>query len=108
HSGHTDHTRPGLMLSGASGSTPGSAAAHPDSMQVIELKNYLLQPGRASEFIQFFEENFLEALARHGMPILGHFEVVGEPDRFFFIRSFPDMVSRLRSLKAYYDSAYWH
>lgn len=76
-------------------------------MKVIDLRNYQLEPGRRDDFIRFFEENFLEALGRHGMPVLGQFEVVGQPDRFVFIRVFPDMVARLRSLHAFYDGAYW-
>ena len=55
-------------------------------MQVIELRNYLLQQG--APFIRYFEEHFLLSQRAEGMHPLGQFEVVGEPDRFVWIRGF--------------------
>jgi hypothetical protein len=76
-------------------------------MKVIEFRNYLLQPGVRAKFIRYFEENFLHVLGEYGMPVLGHFEVENEPDRFVFIRGFPDMAERLRSLQRFYDGPYF-
>jgi hypothetical protein len=55
-------------------------------MQVLELRNYLLKPRRARAFIHYFEEHFLSSQRDEGMYPLGQFEVVGEPDRFVWIR----------------------
>ena len=76
-------------------------------MPIVELRNYQMQPGRTREFIRYFEENFLFSQRDEGMDVLGQFEVVGEPDRFVWIRRFPDMASRLRSLSAFYGGPYW-
>ena len=74
-------------------------------MQVIELRNYLLQPG--TPFIRYFEEHFLLSQRAEGMHPLGQFEVVGEPDRFVWIRGFDDMGHALRGLTAFYDGPFW-
>lgn len=76
-------------------------------MPIFELRNYQMQPGRTREFIRYFEENFLFSQRDEGMDVLGQFEVVGEPDRFVWIRRFPDMESRLRGLGAFYGGPYW-
>ena len=76
-------------------------------MKAIELRNYLLGPGRTRDFIRYFEEHFLFSQRDHGMHPLGQFEVVGEPDRFVWIRGFDDMRTRLRGLSAFYSGPFW-
>jgi hypothetical protein len=76
-------------------------------MPILELRNYQMQPGRTREFIRYFEENFLFSQRDEGMHVLGQFEVVGEPDRFVWIRRFEDMESRLRGLSGFYGGPYW-
>ena len=76
-------------------------------MKAIELRNYLLGPGRTRDFIRYFEEHFLFSQRDHGMHPLGQFEVVGEPDRFVWIRGFADMRTRLRGLSAFYGGPFW-
>jgi len=76
-------------------------------MAIFELRNYQMQPGRTREFIRYFEENFLFSQRDEGMDVLGQFEVVGEPDRFVWIRRFADMESRLRGLSGFYGGPYW-
>ena len=76
-------------------------------MKVIELRNYLLKPGATGAFIRYFEEHFLESQRAEGINPLGQFEVVGEPDRFVWIRAFADMGARLRGLTGFYGGAFW-
>jgi hypothetical protein len=76
-------------------------------MAIFEIRNYVMQPGRTREFIRYFEENFLFSQRDEGMDVLGQFEVVGEPDRFVWIRRFEDMESRLRGLSGFYGGPYW-
>jgi hypothetical protein len=76
-------------------------------MSILELRNYQMQPGRTREFIRYFEENFLFSQRDEGMHVLGQFEVVGEPERFVWIRRFDDMESRLRGLSGFYGGPYW-
>jgi hypothetical protein len=76
-------------------------------VKVLELRNYLLRPGTAGDFIRYFEEHFLDSQRDEGMHLLGQFEVVGEPDRFVWIRGFADMPTRLRALTGFYGGAFW-
>jgi quinol monooxygenase YgiN len=76
-------------------------------MQVIELRNYVLQPGRRDDFIRHFEEQFLESQRDTGMHVLGQFAIVDQPDRFLWIRGFADMAARRRGLDNFYDGAFW-
>lgn len=76
-------------------------------MQVIELRNYVLQPGRRDDFIRHFEEHFLLSQRETGMHVLGQFTVVDQPDRFLWIRGFADIAARRRGLDDFYDGAFW-
>jgi hypothetical protein len=76
-------------------------------MQVIELRNYVLQDGRRADFIRHFEEHFLRSQRDEGMHVLGQFAVVDQPDRFVWMRGFADMKTRRRGLDGFYDGALW-
>jgi len=76
-------------------------------MQVIELRNYRLAPGKTRDFVRYFEEHFLRSQRDEGMHPLGQFEVVGEPDRFVWIRAFRDRETRLQGLTGFYGGAFW-
>jgi hypothetical protein len=76
-------------------------------MRVIELRNYLLKEGVTGDFIRFFEEQFLFSQREEGMPTLGQFAVVGEPDRFVWIRAFESMETRRRGLSGFYGGPAW-
>jgi hypothetical protein len=77
------------------------------AIRVLELRNYLLQPDRAHDFIRYFEEHFLRSQRDEGMHVLGQFELEGEPDRFVWFRGFEDMRTRLRGLTGFYGGAFW-
>jgi NIPSNAP len=74
---------------------------------VLELRNYLLRPGRTRDFIRYFEEHFLFSQRDAGMEVLGQFAVEGEPDRFAWIRGFADLTVRGRALEAFYGGGFW-
>ncbi len=76
-------------------------------MRIIELRNYLLEEGATGDFIRFFEENFLFSQREEGMSVLGQFAVVGEPDRFVWIRAFESMETRRRGLGGFYGGPAW-
>ena len=65
-------------------------------MNVIEIRNYLLKPNVLEHFIDYFEANFIVTQQDAGMPVLGQFRVMGEPEHFVFVRGFSDMQSRLQ------------
>ena len=70
-------------------------------LNVIELRNYLLKPGTRERFIKYFGDHFLES--QNGARVLAPFRMKGENDRFFWIRGFEDMQSRLTFLRGFYE-----
>ena len=75
---------------------------------VYELRRYALVPGRRDDLIALFDRCFVESQEELGMRVVGQFRVAGQPDVFAWIRGFPDMESRGRSLEAFYGrSAAW-
>jgi hypothetical protein len=75
--------------------------------EVFELRNYKVDPARRQEFIDHFERRLIHTQEAEGIAILGQFEVVGEPDRFVWIRGFPNMRSRAASLSAFFGGKAW-
>lgn len=70
-------------------------------LTVIELRNYLLKPGTREKFIEYFGDHFLDS--QIGARVVAPFRIKGENDRFFWIRSFEDMQSRLTFLRGFYE-----
>lgn len=76
-------------------------------VRVVEFRNYRLRPGVREAFIDYFEERFLDSQEDVGMRVLGQFRLVGDPNRFVWIRGFEDMASRRRALETFYGGPYW-
>jgi len=74
---------------------------------VIELRQYLLHPGRRDELIELFEREFIETQEAHGMTVMGQFRDLDAPDRFVWLRGFRDMARRAAGLAAFYDGPVW-
>lgn len=74
---------------------------------VIEIRNYLLQPGTRDYFIEYFTTNFIHTQEADNMHVLGMFRLLGEPDHYVWLRGYPDMASRTASLHAFYDGPVW-
>lgn len=74
---------------------------------IYELRRYTLRPGRRDTLIELFEREFLESQEAAGMRVPGQFREPGEPDRFTWLRSFPDMESRRAALTAFYGGPVW-
>jgi hypothetical protein len=72
-------------------------------MSIIEFRQYTLHPGKRDVLIELFEREFIEAQEDAGMTVLGSFRDLERPDRFVFLRSFPDMPARRAALEAFYD-----
>jgi len=70
-------------------------------LTVIELRNYLLKPGTREGFIKYFGDHFLDS--QNGARVVAPFRIKGENDRFFWIRGFEDMQSRLTFLRGFYE-----
>ncbi|HVE56738.1 MAG TPA: hypothetical protein VNB22_07910 [Pyrinomonadaceae bacterium] len=82
------------------GDAPDLAANQ--NIKVIELRNYLVRQGRRDEFINLFEENFVQSQNILGGYILGQYRVKGADDNFFWIRGFKDMTARYKYLNDFY------
>lgn len=74
---------------------------------VLELRQYKIVPGRRDEMIDVFERWFVESQEADGMRLYGQFRDRDDPDRFTWIRGFPDMSARRRSLNAFYSGPVW-
>ncbi|WP_309056379.1 NIPSNAP family protein [Streptomyces sp.] len=74
---------------------------------VIELRRYTLRPGRREELIELFDREFTETQEAVGMSVLGQFRDLDDPDRFVWLRGFPDMAVRHRALTDFYGGSVW-
>jgi hypothetical protein len=76
--------------------------------RILELRRYVLEPGQREVMIELFDRCFVESQEELGIRVVGQFRVRGQPDLFAWIRGFPDMPSRARSLEAFYgESVAW-
>jgi len=76
-------------------------------LDVIELRQYTLHPGRRETLIGLFEEAFLEPQEAAGIRVLGQFRDLENPDRFVWLRGFPDMAARPAALGSFYGGPVW-
>ncbi|MFB8777756.1 NIPSNAP family protein [Streptomyces broussonetiae] len=74
---------------------------------VIELRQYTLRPGRRDELVGLFDREFVETQEATGMTVLGQFRDLDDPDRFVWLRGFPDMAARHAALTAFYGGPVW-
>jgi quinol monooxygenase YgiN len=75
---------------------------------VVELRQYTLHQGTRERLIQLFEEEFIESQEALGIRVIGPFRDLEDPNRFVWLRGFPDMEERSRMLSAFYDGPVWH
>lgn len=74
---------------------------------VVELRQYTLHPGQCDVLIALFEGVFIEAQEAAGMTVIGQFRNLEDPNRFVWLRGFPDMEKRLAALQAFYGGPVW-
>jgi hypothetical protein len=74
---------------------------------VVELRQYTLYDGARERLIQLFEDEFIEAQEAIGIRVIGPFCDLEDPNRFVWLRGFPDMDERSRMLSAFYDGPVW-
>lgn len=74
---------------------------------VVELRQYTLHPGRRDALIELFDREFVESQEEQGATILGQFRDLDDPDRFVWLRGFPDMRRRAEALEAFYGGPVW-
>jgi hypothetical protein len=74
---------------------------------VFELRQYTLHPGQRDILVAVFDDNFVEGQEAAGIRIIGQYRDLGHPDRFVWLRSFPDMETRATSLTKLYTGPIW-
>jgi hypothetical protein len=74
---------------------------------VIELRQYTLKPGQRDVLIDLFDRHFVESQESAGMTVIGQFGDRQRPDRFVWMRGFPDMPGRHRALDRFYNGPVW-
>lgn len=75
--------------------------------RVVELRQYTLHERQRDTLIELFEREFVQAQEACGMDVLGSFRDLDAPDRFVWLRGFPDMESRAHALTQFYDGPVW-
>ena len=78
-----------------------------DGCSVVELRQYTLHDGARERLIDLFESEFIESQEALGMRVLGPFRDLEDPNRFVWLRGFPDMNERSHMLSAFYDGPVW-
>src|SRR5262245_26123885 len=82
-------------------------AESPTCCPIVELRQYTLHPGQRDVLIGLFDREFVETQEAEGMRVLGQFRDLDQPDRFVWLRGFPDMPARARALGAFYGGPAW-
>lgn len=74
---------------------------------IVELRQYTLKSGQRDHLIALFEREFVESQEAVGIDLIGTFRDLDDPDRFVWLRGFPDMTARAQSLGAFYGGPVW-
>jgi hypothetical protein len=85
----------------------GAAAVAASCCNVVELRQYTLHPQRFDNFTALFEREFIEPQEAAGITVIGQFRDLDDPNRFVWLRGFPDMDARARALETFYGGALW-
>lgn len=74
---------------------------------IVELRQYTLHPGRRDDLIRLFDAEFIEPQERAGITVIGQFRNLDDPNKFVWIRGFPDMETRAKGLTEFYTGNDW-
>jgi hypothetical protein len=74
---------------------------------IIELRQYTTYPGKRDALIDLFEREFIESQEATGIRVVGQFRDLGDPNRYVWLRGFPDMPARARALGDFYSGPVW-
>lgn len=74
---------------------------------IVELRQYTLHDGQRDVLIELFDREFVESQEAVGMTLIGQFRDLDDPNRFVWLRGFPDMASRAEALSAFYGGPVW-
>jgi NIPSNAP len=97
----------GLALAANATAAAAQTPPPPDDHPVIELRQYKIVPGRRDAMVALFEREFVESQEVLGARLVGQYRDLDDPNRFTWIRAFPDMATRETALNAFYFGPVW-
>ncbi|AVT39994.1 NIPSNAP family protein [Plantactinospora sp. BB1] len=74
---------------------------------IVELRQYTLHTGARDTLVDLFDREFVEPQEAAGMAVVGQFHDLADPDRFVWLRGFPDMSRRAEALHLFYGGPVW-
>jgi hypothetical protein len=74
---------------------------------IVELRQYIVHSGQREVLIELFERAFIDAQEAVGATVIGQFRDLEDPNRFVWLRGFPDMDKRLAALQSFYGGPVW-
>ena len=86
---------------------PPTPAAISGALQVLELRQYTLHPSTRDTLIELFDRELIEPQEALNMTVVGQFRDRDDPDRFVWVRGFPDMDTRATALQTFYGGPVW-
>jgi hypothetical protein len=75
--------------------------------QVVEFRNYIMQPGQRDVLISLFEKEFIDPQEALGAHVLGTFRNLNNRDRYVWLRGFADFETRFTALDGFYTGDVW-
>lgn len=90
--------------------TPSGALADADPVgthPVLELRQYKIVAGQRDAFVALFDREFVESQEALGMRLVGQYRDLDDPNRFVWLREFPDMAQRGTALTSFYTGPVW-
>lgn len=91
----------------ADGVGRAARASETRSSEIVELRQYTLHPGQRDVLIELFDREFLESQEAVGARVIAEFRDLDRPDRFVWLRGFPDMETRKYALTEFYSGPVW-
>lgn len=79
----------------------------PGAASLVELRRYVLLPGRRGDLIRAFDDFLAEAQRLHGIHVCAQLLSVEDPDSFVWMRSFESIEQRRNALSSFYRSKDW-
>jgi hypothetical protein len=74
---------------------------------IVELRQYTLHAGGRDVLIDLFERQFVTSQEAVGIRVFGRYRDLDDPNRFVWMRGFPDMTARAAALGAFYGGPAW-
>lgn len=74
---------------------------------VLELRQYKIFSGKRDRMISVFDGKLIEGQEDVGMRLLGQFRDLDDPNRFTWMREFPNMEARGKALTDFYTGPIW-